>query len=127
LREHIEHTHRRDAHKTEKKAKSHVFLIGTVPLYRVCSTGLGYGVATIRRLFKIIGLFCKRALYKRLDSAKETRNFKEPTNCSHPIDLGFTKEGIACFSSGGGSAGCPKRTRGEQEGIEKIKTHKTHK
>ena len=34
LREHIEHTHRRDARTTEKKAISHVILIGTVPLYR---------------------------------------------------------------------------------------------
>ena len=44
-----------------------------------------YGVATISRLLKIIGLFCKRALSKRLCSAKETYNFKEPTNRSHPI------------------------------------------
>jgi len=44
-----------------------------------------YGVATISRLLKIIGLFCKRALYKRLYSAKETYNVKEPTNRSHPI------------------------------------------
>ena len=44
-----------------------------------------YVVATISRLLKIIGLFCKRALQKRLYSAKETYNFKEPTNCSHPI------------------------------------------
>jgi len=44
-----------------------------------------YGVATISRLLKIIGLFCKRALLKRLYSAKETQDFKEPTNRSHPI------------------------------------------
>ena len=44
-----------------------------------------YGVATISRLLKIIGLLCKRALSKRLYSAKETYNFKEPTNRSHPI------------------------------------------
>jgi len=44
-----------------------------------------YGVATISRILKIIGLFCKRALQKRLYSAKETYNCKEPTNCSHPI------------------------------------------
>jgi len=44
-----------------------------------------YGVATISRLLKIIGLFCKRALYKRRYSAKETYDFKEPTNRSHPI------------------------------------------
>jgi len=44
-----------------------------------------YVVATISRLLKIIGLFCKRALYKRRYSAKETYNFKKPTNRSHPI------------------------------------------
>jgi len=37
------------------------------------------------RLLKIIGLLCKRAQYKRLYSAKETYDFKEPTNRSHPI------------------------------------------
>jgi len=44
-----------------------------------------YGVATISRLLKIKGLFCKRALYKRRYSAKVTYNFKEPTISSHPI------------------------------------------
>ena len=44
-----------------------------------------YEVATISRLLKITGLFCKRALQKRLHSAKEACNFKEPTNRSHPI------------------------------------------
>jgi len=44
-----------------------------------------YGVATISRLLKIIGLFCKRALLNRLFSAKETYEFKELTNRSHPI------------------------------------------
>ena len=44
-----------------------------------------YGVATISRLLKIIGLFCQRALQKRLYSAKETCNDKEPTNRSNPI------------------------------------------
>ena len=46
------------------------------------------GVAMISKLLKIISLFCKRALSKRLYSAKETYNFKEPTHRSHPI-LGF--------------------------------------
>jgi len=32
-----------------------------------------------------MGLFCKRALKKRQYSTKETYNFKEPTNRSHPI------------------------------------------
>jgi len=44
-----------------------------------------YGVATSSRLLKIIGLFRERALWKRLYSAKETYNFKESTNRSHPI------------------------------------------
>ena len=43
-----------------------------------------YGVATISRLLKMIGLFCKRALQKRLYSAKETYSFKERANHSHP-------------------------------------------
>jgi len=33
-----------------------------------------YGAATVRRLLRITGLFCKRALYKGLYSAKETYN-----------------------------------------------------
>jgi len=44
-----------------------------------------YGMATISRLLKTIGHFCKRALYKRLYFAKKTYNSKEPTNRSHPI------------------------------------------
>ena len=52
----------------------------------------GYGVATIIRLLKIIFLFCKRVfctrtLSKRLYSAKETYEIKEPTNRSHSIPL----------------------------------------
>ena len=47
--------------------------------------GVDYGVATISRLLKIICLFCKRALFKRRYSAKETYDFKEPTNRSHSI------------------------------------------
>ena len=44
-----------------------------------------YVVATISRLLQIIGLFGKRDLQKRLYSAKETYNFKKPTDCSHHI------------------------------------------
>jgi len=44
-----------------------------------------YGVAIIGRILKIIGLFCKRALHKRLYSAKETYHFEEPTNRSQPM------------------------------------------
>jgi len=48
-------------------------------------TDMNYGVAMTSRLFKMIGLFCKRALQKRWYSAKETYDFKEPTNRSHHI------------------------------------------
>jgi len=48
-------------------------------------TYICYGVATNSRFLKIIGLSCKRALQKRHYSAKETYDFKEPTNCSHPV------------------------------------------
>ena len=51
----------------------------------VRTLGMQYGVATISRLLRITGLFCKRVLSKRLYSAKETTNFKEPTNHCHPI------------------------------------------
>jgi len=55
------------------------------PLKRLHSSF--YGVAAIGRLHKIIVLFCKRALWKRRYSAKETYGYKEPTTCSHPIAL----------------------------------------
>ena len=48
-------------------------------------------MATIRRLLKIISLFCKSVLSKRLYSAKETYNFKEPADRSHPKAL-FTRD-----------------------------------
>jgi len=47
-----------------------------------------YGVATVSMIGKIIGVFCKdckRALQKRLYSTKESYNFIDPPNRSHPI------------------------------------------
>ena len=44
-----------------------------------------YGVATISRLLKIIGLFCRILSLLSGSFAKETCNFKGPTNRSHPI------------------------------------------
>jgi len=61
---------------TTLKTKKHSSLIDCFFVYWVASTS---------RLLKIIGLFCKRALQKRRYSAKETYNFEEPTNRSHPI------------------------------------------
>jgi len=47
--------------------------------------GVGYGAATMSSLLQIIRLFCKRASLKRIYSAKETYDLKEPTKCSRPI------------------------------------------
>ena len=44
-----------------------------------------YGVATIGRLLKIAGLFCRIQSLLQGSFAKETYHFKEPTSCSHPI------------------------------------------
>ena len=62
---------------------------------KMLSVRIRYGVATISRLLKIIGLFCNRALQKRPMLCKETYNFKEPTNRSHPIDRTFVKRNRA--------------------------------
>ena len=40
---------------------------------------MGYGVATISRLLKMIGLFCKRALLKRLYSAEARSDSSLPS------------------------------------------------
>jgi len=44
-----------------------------------------YGVATISRLLKIMGLFCRISSLLYGSFAKETYDFKEPTNRSRPI------------------------------------------
>jgi len=69
-----------------------------VGIYTVCrcvedtivGTTYEYAVATISWLLKIISLFCKRALWKRRYSVKETYDLKEPTHRSHPI-TGYTR------------------------------------
>ena len=47
-------------------------------------------MALVSRIDTFIGLFCKRALQKRYYSAKETYDFIDPTNRSHPIGLKTT-------------------------------------
>jgi len=44
-----------------------------------------YGVATMSRLLKITGLFCRISYVLQGSFVKETYDFKEPTNRSHPI------------------------------------------
>jgi len=56
----------------------------------MCGMSLSYlkyhcGLAMIRRLLKIIGIFCKISSLYNFSFAKETYHFKEPTNRSHPI------------------------------------------
>ena len=46
-----------------------------------------YGVASVSRIDKIIGLFCKRALTKRRYSAKVTWSLIDPTDRRHPISI----------------------------------------
>ena len=58
--------------------------------------GMRYGVATISRMLKNIGLFCKRDLQKRPIFCKETYIFKHPTHRSHPIAReGMRERGMA--------------------------------
>jgi len=48
-----------------------------------------YGVATISRLLEIIGFFCRISSLLQGSFAKETFDFKDPTNRSHPICNGY--------------------------------------
>ena len=59
-----------------------------------------YGMASVSRIDKIIGLFSKRALYKRQCSAKETYNLIDPTDRSHPITRSRSTEGCEYFGTG---------------------------
>ena len=49
-------------------------------------------MATISRLLKIIGLFCRIWSLLQGSFVKETYNFKEPTNRSHPIANYFVEQ-----------------------------------
>jgi len=51
------------------------------------ANNLAYGVATISTLLQIIGLFCRILSLLWGSFAKETYNFKEFTNHSHPISV----------------------------------------
>ena len=65
------------------KHECHMYTLGPLHEYTCIYIYAYYGGATISRLLKIKGLFCKRVLLKRRYSAKETYNLKEPTNPSH--------------------------------------------
>jgi len=74
----------------QKSPTKETFTCAPPECHEMISEGLSHpkrrmGWLQLVGAFKMIGLFCKRALWKRLYSAKETYNFKGPTNCSHPI------------------------------------------
>ena len=48
-----------------------------------------YEGAAMSRLLEIIGLFCRMSSVLQGSFAKETYNFKEPTNRSHPVRVSF--------------------------------------
>jgi len=48
---------------------------------------MGYGVATVRRIDKIIGLSCRISSLVQGSFAKETYNLIDPTNRSHPMSV----------------------------------------
>jgi len=56
-----------------------------------------YCVASVGRIDKITGLFCKRALQKRHFPAKETFNFIDPADRSHPMWASRTKTISICM------------------------------
>jgi len=78
------HTHIIYQAHTRTHAQSHTLAYGLHVYVNVLL--YSYGVASVSRIDKIIGLFCKRAVYKGLYSAKETCNLIDPTNRSHPIN-----------------------------------------
>jgi len=51
----------------------------------MCGSAWRYRVATSSRILKMISLFCRISSLLQGSFAKETCNFKEPTNRSHPI------------------------------------------
>jgi len=57
---------------------------------------MAYVVATISRLLRMIGLFCRRSSLLLGSVAKETYSFKEPTTHSHPIHVNASSH--SCFS-----------------------------
>jgi len=63
----------------------HIYIHREIFMYIHIDTWYVLWVATISRLLKLIGLFCRRALRKRTYSAKAVYNLKESTNHSHPI------------------------------------------
>jgi len=94
----MRHTHTYTSHATHMNEWYHTFK-GVIWVRHTSHTHQTYGVASLSRIDKIIGLFCKRALLKRLYSAKETCSLIDPTNRRHPIPhiwLSDTSQNESC-------------------------------
>jgi len=63
----------------------HVFFTCIYGFLTCMYVSLVYGVASVSRIDEIIGLFCKRALLKRLFSVQMTCTLIDLTDRSHPI------------------------------------------
>ena len=78
-------------YRTWKYMYSHIYeghIYTCIPTYTHTYTVLiltHYGVATMSRLLKVIGLFCRISSLLQGCFAKETYNFKAPTHRDHPI------------------------------------------
>ena len=56
-----------------------------------------YGVATVSRIDKMIGLFCRILSLLQISFAKETYNLFDLTNCSHPIGCLYEVDHLSCL------------------------------
>jgi len=114
--------------KSQLTAKFTMWMTSATTLENFTATSLwvkfwkASGVVIYMVNIVIIGLFCKRALLKRLYSAKETCDFKETTNCSQPIfniAVGWVLENQSPSTQiwgGGGLGSRPKKMYGESLG-----------
>jgi len=59
--------------------------------FAVYTVAVRYGVATISKRLKIIGMFCRISSLLWVSFAKETYNLIDPTNQSHPIHASCKK------------------------------------
>jgi len=76
--------HAKQLHARNKRAQTPACQTGQTATYTINSY-IHYGVARVSRIDKIIGIFCRISSLLWGSFAKETYNFIDPTNRSHPI------------------------------------------
>jgi hypothetical protein len=72
---------------------SHVFHVWMSHIWTKCIKRFWRGVATMSRLLKITGLFCRISSFLQGSFAKETYTFKEATNRSHRMFIWYCLRG----------------------------------